>query len=53
MKKHQGIPSFHTSLLLQSADDRQKTVQYQKTEDRKAIRKRAAGLSSLWCAYPA
>jgi hypothetical protein len=47
MKKHQGIPSFHISLLLKSAGDRQKKMQYPKTEDRKAIRKRAAGLSSL------
>ena len=34
MKKHQGIPSFYTSLLLKSADDRQKKMQEpkQKTE---------------------
>jgi hypothetical protein len=47
MRRHQEIPSFQSSLLLKSADDRQKKMQYQKTEDRKAIRKRAAGLSSL------
>jgi len=41
MKKHQEIPSFHAFLLLQSADDRQKKMQYKKTEDRKAIRKSA------------
>ncbi len=35
------IREFHFSplLLLKSADDRQKTMQYPKTEDRKAIRK--------------
>jgi len=36
-----NIREFHFSplLLLKSADDRQKTMQYPKTEDRKAIRK--------------
>ena len=41
MRRHQEIPSFQSSLLLKSADDRQKKMQYQKTEDRKAIRKSA------------
>ena len=32
---------FYPSLLLKSADDRQKKMQYPKTEDRKSIRKSA------------
>jgi hypothetical protein len=36
MKKHQGIPSFQSSLLLQSADDGQKKMQYQKNRRQKS-----------------